>query len=189
MHATTEVPVACGRLPSRRLTEVSPIPSRSLRFSTIVGPGADLLTLNGTGQGPDFDIQGGSVALSGITIIAGNGELGGGLLNAGGTVSLNHVVVRGNRALAGGSLYNNGTATLNHVLFSGNHALVGGGLYNDSTATLTNVLIHGNRSRVGSSLFNTRRAIFHWRRALVDRPRQARNSIEPPARTSSITSN
>jgi hypothetical protein len=84
---------------------------------------------------------------------------------------------------------NNGTATLNRVLFSGNRALVGGGLSNDSTATLTNVLIHGNRSRVGSSLFNTRRAIFHWRRALVDRPRQARNSIEPPARTSSIISN
>ena len=148
--------------------------------TTIVGLGTNQLTLNGKGQGPVFDIQGGSVVLSRLTITGGNGKFGGGLLNEGGTVSLNRVVVRGNHALVGG-VANFGTISLNHVVIRGNHALVGGGLYNDGTATLTNVLIHGNHARVGSRLFNTRRAIVHWRRALVDRPRQARISIKPPA--------
>jgi hypothetical protein len=84
---------------------------------------------------------------------------------------------------------NFGTMSLTRVVIRGNHALVGGGLYNNGTATLTNVLIHGIRARVGSRLFNTRRAIIHWRRAPVDRPRQARISIEPHERTSWITSN
>jgi parallel beta-helix repeat protein len=155
---------AFGTTPQTIVLSGGPLVLTDPATTTIVGPGANLLMFNGTGQGPVFDIQGGSVALSGTTITGGNGKSGGGLLNAGGTVSLNRVVVRGNRALAGG------------------------GLYNDGAATLTNVLIPGNRARVGSGLFNTRRAIIHWRRALVDRTRQARISIEPPARTSWTTS-
>ena len=156
--------------------------------TTIVGPGARLLTFKGAGRGPVFDIRGGSLALSGMTITGGNGELGGGLLNAGGTVALDGVALRGNRALVGGGLYNDGTATLNRVVLSGNRALVGGGLYNDGTVTLTDAFIHGNRARLGSGLFKTRRAIFHWRPALVDRPGRVRISIEPHKRTSWITS-
>jgi hypothetical protein len=151
--------------------------------TTIVGLGANLLTFKGTGQGPVFDIEGGSSALSGMTITGGNGELGGGLLNAGGTVSLNRVVVRGNGAVIGGGLYNDGMATLNHVVIRGNRAKVGGGLYNDGTATSTNVLIHNNRAKVGSRLVNTRRAFFHWRQAPVDRPKHARISIGASVRT------
>jgi hypothetical protein len=141
--------------------------------TTIVGPGANRLTFKGTGQGPVFDIEGGSVALSGVTLTGGNGKLGGGLINEGGTVLLNHFVMRGNSAVIGGGLYNDGMATLNHVVIRGNRARVGGGLCNDGTATLTNVLIHGNRARVSSRLFNTRQAIFHWRQAPADRPKQA----------------
>jgi hypothetical protein len=77
---------------------------------------------------------------------------------------------------------------LNRVVLSGNRALVGGGLYNDGTVTVTDAFIHGNRARLGSGLFKTRRAIFHRRPALVDRPGRVRISIEPHKRTSWITS-
>jgi fibronectin-binding autotransporter adhesin len=181
-------PPVFGTTPRTIVLTGGPLVLTDPATTTIVGPGANLLTFKGAGQGPAFDIRGGSVALSGMTITGGNGRLGVGLLNAGGAVSLKGVLVRGNRALVGG-VANFGTMSLTRVVIRGNRAMVGGGLYNDGRATLTNVLIHENRARVGSGLFNTRRAIFHWRRALVDRPRQARISIEPPASTSSITSN
>ncbi len=181
-------PSVFGKTPRTIVLTGGPLVLTDPATTTIIGPGAKRLTINGAGRSRVFDVQGGSVALSGMTITGGNGKLGGGLLNAGGTVSLNRVVVRGNRALVGG-VANFGTMSLTRVVIRGNHALVGGGLYNDGTATLTNVLIHGNRARVGSRLFNTRRAIIHWRRAPVDRPRQARISIEPHERTSWITSN
>jgi hypothetical protein len=75
-----------------------------------------------------------------MTISGGNGDLGGGVRNAGGTLALDGVALCGNRAI------------------------VGGGLYNDGTTTLTRVVIRGNHALVGSGLFNTRRAILAWRR-------------------------
>jgi hypothetical protein len=176
-------PSVFGKTPRTIVLTGGPLVLTDPATTTIVGPGDNLLTFKGTGQGPVFDIEGGSVALSGVTIAGGNGKLGGGLLNEGGTVSLNHVVVRDNGAVIGGGLYNDGMVTLNHVVIRGNRAKLGGGLYNDGTATLTNVLIHGNRARVSSRLFNTRQAIIHWRRAPVDRPRQARISIDTSVRT------
>ncbi len=112
------------------------------------------------------EVQDGPAAISGLTVTGGTADVGGGLYNDG-TATLNHVLVSGNRATVGG-VANFGTMSLTQVVIRGNRALDGGGLYNDGTATLTNVLIHGDRDRVGSGLFNTRRAIFHWRRALVD---------------------
>jgi fibronectin-binding autotransporter adhesin len=182
-------PTVFGKTPRTIKLIGGPLVLTDKATTTIVGPGARLLTFKGAGRGPVFDIWGGSLALFGMTITGGNGELGGGLRNAGGTVALDGVALRGNRALIGGGLYNDGTATLNRVVLSGNRALVGGGLYNDGTVTLTDAFIHGNRARLGSGLFNTRRAIFHWRPALVDRPGRVRISIEPHKRTSWITSN
>ena len=108
---------------------------------TIIGPGANRLTLSGGGKSRVFDIEGGSLALEGLTITGGRAGRGGGILNQGGTLALDRVALRGNRAG------------------------VGGGLFNDGTAVLTDVVIAGNSARVGSGLFSTRRATLTWRRS------------------------
>ena len=72
-----------------------------------------------------FDIEGGSLALEGLTITGGRADRGGGMLNDGGTLALDHVVLRGNRARVGGGLYNNGAAALTDVVIRGNTARVG----------------------------------------------------------------
>ena len=68
--------------------------------TTIIGPGARSLTIRGGGRGPVFEVRGGSLALSGLTIRGGHARhaRGGGLRNDRGTVSLAHVAIRGNSA-------------------------------------------------------------------------------------------
>jgi len=107
---------------------------------TIVGPGARRLTIGGGGKSGVFDVEGGSLTLSGVTIANGNADLGGGLRNEGGRLVLTNVLIQGNRAIAGG------------------------GLYNDGRTTLSAVSIKGNRAHVGPGLFNTRGAKLLWRR-------------------------
>jgi hypothetical protein len=108
---------------------------------TIVGPGARRLTIGGAGKSQVFDVEGGSLALSGLRIANGNADLGGGLHNDGGRLMLTNVLIHGNRAI------------------------VGGGLYNDGRTTLRAVLIKGNRAHVGPGLFSTRGARLLWRRS------------------------
>jgi parallel beta-helix repeat protein len=108
--------------------------------TTIVGPGAKLLTIGGRGKSQAFDVEGGSLALSGVTIANGNADLGGGLRNEGGRLALTNVAIRGNRAI------------------------VGGGLFNDGRTSMSRVFIMGNRAHVGCGLFNTRAATLLWRR-------------------------
>jgi hypothetical protein len=108
---------------------------------TIIGPGANLLTLSGGGKSRVFDIEGGSLALQAMTITGGRAVRGGGILNDDGTLSLTDVIIRRNRAR------------------------VGGGLYNDGRTTLSGVVIEGNRAQVARELFNARGATLHWRRA------------------------
>jgi hypothetical protein len=107
--------------------------------TTIVGPGARRLTIQGDGKSRVFDIEGGSLALSGVTITGGNAGKGngGGILNDGGTLWLDNVLLRGNRARVGGGLYNDGTTTLTGVDLRGNTARMGSGLFNTRSATLS----------------------------------------------------
>jgi hypothetical protein len=109
--------------------------------TTIIGPGANLLTISGGGKSRIFDIEGGSVAISGLTITGGRANHGGGLLNDGGTLQMTDVTIRGNQAR------------------------LGGGLFNSGSAALSDVIMRGNTARDGADLFNTRRAVFSWRRS------------------------
>jgi parallel beta-helix repeat protein len=109
--------------------------------TTIIGPGARRLTLSGGGKSRVFEIEGGSLDLSGVTITGGKADRGGGVLNEGGRLALTDVVIQGNRAR------------------------MGGGLYNDGRTTLSRVLIEGNRAPVDPELFNTRAAKLLWRRS------------------------
>jgi parallel beta-helix repeat protein len=105
--------------------------------TTIKDPGARRLLIRGDGKGPIFDIEGGSLALDGVTISGGRSDRGGGIRNKGGRLVLTNVVIRGNRARVGGGLYNDGTALLSDVVFRGNQARIGSGLFSTRRATLT----------------------------------------------------
>jgi hypothetical protein len=105
--------------------------------TTIVGPGARRLSIGGGGKSGVFDVEGGSLSFSGVTIANGNADLGAGVRNEGGRLVLANVVIRGNRAIVGGGLFNDGHIAMNSVRFKGNRAHVGPGLFNTRTATLT----------------------------------------------------
>jgi hypothetical protein len=132
--------------------------------TTIVGPGARLLTLSGGGSSRVFDIEGGSLDLSGVTITGGKADRGGGALNEGGRLALTDVVIRGNRAR------------------------MGGGIFNDGHTTMSGVTIKGNRALIGGNVFNTTRATLHWRRTSPTHQARARVSIPSQERTSWVAS-
>ena len=102
--------------------------------TTIIGPGARLLTLKGNGRSRVFDVRGGSLALSGLTIAGGRD---GGIRNDDGMLSLTDVGIRGNLARGVAGLFSNGTAVLTDVVIAGNSARVGSGLFSTRSATLT----------------------------------------------------
>jgi hypothetical protein len=139
-------PAAFGKRPRSIKLIGGPLVLTDKATTTIAGPGARFLTIGGGRRSRVFDVQGGSLALRGVTISGGRAERGGGIRNDGGTLALDRVVLRGNGARVGGGLFNNGAAAL------------------------TDVVIRDNWARIGSGLFNTRRAIFQWRRAPVGRP-------------------
>ena len=115
--------------------------------TTLTGPGASLLTVNGSGGpgGAVFEVTKGAVAaLSGLTITGGvANDAGGGVFNDDGQLTMTNVVVRGNEAdssdgspVAGGlATWYGGTTTLSDCTISGNAVSNGGsgcsgGIYN-----------------------------------------------------------
>jgi predicted outer membrane repeat protein len=126
--------------------------------TTIIGPGAGLLTLSGGGTGGVFVVHGGSVAINGLTVSGGIADHGGGLQNDGGTVTLSGCTITGNSASDGGGLANDGgTLSLSDCTVSGNTARDwGGGLANDGgTVSLTGCVVIGNAAPVGGGVFST----------------------------------
>jgi hypothetical protein len=131
----------------------------------IQGPGASLLTVTSTGRGNYgasrlFEVDSGTVTLSGMTISNGDGErhyivdpafgtdyydgTGGGILNFG-TLTISGCALSGNTARVsgahsngGGALANFGTLTVSGCTLSNNSTTIdGGGIYNAFGATLT----------------------------------------------------
>lgn len=82
-------------------------------------------------------------------------NIGGGLYNDNGSVTLTNVTLATNQAIYGGGIYNSGTITLNDVTLDGNTATSGGGgIYNHTTATLMNSTMSANESGDGGGVFN-----------------------------------
>jgi CSLREA domain-containing protein len=124
---------------------------------------ADNLAINGAGVG-DTTINGGgidrvlhlfsgtTVEINDLTITNGSTTLwGGGIFNAGGTLTLNNSSVSNNSAggsgAGGGILNNSGTVTLNNSSVVGNTADYGGGIHNiwaSAMLTLNNSTVSGN---------------------------------------------
>ena len=127
------------------------------------------LTLTGAGSGETiiqaaassdeaasrvFNITGGDVAISSVTIRHGNADGEGGGINNAGTLTLTNSTVRDNTALAGGGIFNQGTLTLTNSTVSGNAAPGGGGIHNLGTLFLNRSTISDNTALAGGGIFN-----------------------------------
>ncbi len=141
---------------------------------TMTGPGAAGLTISGDGASRVFNIIGGIVNISRLTVSNGNASgnipnVGGGIFNAG-TLTLTNATISGNSAGLGGGIFNAGALTLTDVTVSGNSAALGGGILNGGiavagvqapiggagTSTLTDVTISGNSADLsGGGIFNS----------------------------------
>lgn len=114
---------------------------------TIIGAGSASTWISGNYSDRIFHIFWPvTVAISGVEIIQGNADLGGGILNYG-TLTLTDTAFSENNATnGGGGLYNASAATISNSTFNDNSADLGGGLYNTggATMTITNSTITGN---------------------------------------------
>jgi hypothetical protein len=120
------------------------------------GPGPDQLTLDlaGTRLSVIEIMSGHTVIVEGLTIRGGHSRLsGGGILNQGSTLTVNHCVVRSNSADAvGGGICNSfdGRLTLIHSTVSSNGATGdfaparGGGIANDGVMEIRNSTVSNN---------------------------------------------
>ncbi len=105
---------------------------------TISGsPGTPGITVSGNGASRVFNIGGGSVSLSRLTLSGGNGGGTGGAIYNSGALTLSYSTISGSSATNGAGIYNAGSATIDSCTFSGNSGGNGGALYNTINASLT----------------------------------------------------
>ncbi len=121
---------------------------------TITGPGASLLSISGNNTSRVVNIaEGATVAISGLTIIAGkDGVYGGaGIFNSG-TLTITNAVVSGNNSLHrnGAGLYNSGVLSITASTISGNTcSSAGAGIFSEGTLTIANCTISDNYAELG----------------------------------------
>jgi predicted outer membrane repeat protein len=138
--------------------------------ATILGPGANVLAVNGNAASRVFHISNAAtVVIAGLSITNGAvsgsfpGDVGGGIWNFRSTLTLSNCTINGN---SGGGIYSDGrqtgnsaTLTVNNCAISGNS--VHGGIWNDAdsggSATLSvnaTTLSNNTAPGVGGGIFN-----------------------------------
>jgi CSLREA domain-containing protein len=149
--------------------------------TTITGPGADQIAVDGAGNYLVFDVEGTGgpggtgFSMSGLTIQNGSGSPAGGIYAEQGTnVNLSNATVTGNQAsgaqvdkysfAAGGGITNRGQMTVANTTVSVNYSTAqgtpypiygGGGIDNLGNLTVTGSTVTGNASRMtGGGIFN-----------------------------------
>jgi hypothetical protein len=99
--------------------------------------------------------QGGTLTVVDSVIIGNRAEFAGaGIHNPSGSLTLRNSSVRGNvgaAASSGGGIYNGGTMSITACTVSGNFANGGGGIENDGALTITNSTVSGNMTDDGMS--------------------------------------
>jgi hypothetical protein len=125
---------------------------------TVIGPGANQLTIDAGGASRVLEIGGAAVSVSGLTLTGGNaspdvgGDGGGGVFNRG-NATLTGVAIQGNTAdHFGGGTSNSGTLTIADSTIRGNSAPSGGGVYNVGSLTIKNSTISGNLASAGGGV-------------------------------------
>ena len=146
---------------------------------TIIGPGADLLAIQGNGAGRFFNVNPASlpsvdVEIRGLGFYGGYNWEGGAILNQGnlsiadlmlssntagvfggaientGTLTIANTTISGNTAPVGGGIFNTGILKIADSTFARNTASLGGGIYCDGTVTITNTTIAQNTASYDS---------------------------------------
>jgi hypothetical protein len=118
----------------------------------ITGPGANNLSISGSGLYQVFDIQEGVTAtISGLTITDGLSVGSGGAIENDGTLTLTNCTVSNSTSSGdGGGIDNEGTLTVNASTVSGNSTENdAGGIENDGTLTLVNSTVADNSASSG----------------------------------------
>ena len=122
---------------------------------TIVGPGANVLTISGNNSHRVFEMSNATVNISGLAISHGAavGDYAGGIyVRAGCNLNLSNCTISGNYATApGGGILIESTAmgTLASCTISGNTGVDGGGLEVSGAVAMTNCTIYGNTANTG----------------------------------------
>jgi hypothetical protein len=134
-------------------TTISMIPDGQMSISkalTIVGPAARL-TINANKYGRVFNISGGAVSISGLTIINGTTFGTGGGINATSALTLDGLQISGCSAANGGAVSDAASpiTILNSTLSGSVASASGGGLYTSGNATVVirNSTISGNSAK------------------------------------------
>ena len=127
---------------------------------TIVGPGADVLTIDAQEQSGILSIgSGANVTISSLTLAHGlamsPADNGGAIVNNG-TLTLNECSLTGNTATNGGAIDNTGTLTLTNSTLSANKAYGNGGaIDNPGALSMTDCTVSGNLASVdGGGIYN-----------------------------------
>ena len=113
---------------------------------TLQGSGIDQTIIDGNGKDSCIKVQSGYVVtISGMTIRNGKGTNGGGIYNYG-TTTISDCLISGNNASElGGGIYNSsGELTLNNVQIISNVGGYGGGIYSKAKMTMAGGIIDNN---------------------------------------------
>jgi fibronectin-binding autotransporter adhesin len=126
----------------------------------IVGPGVNVLTVDGNNLGGVFSVAGGVTAsMTGLTITGGLATGSGGGIDNTGALTLTNIAVTGNAADTGAGVANEsgGTLTVSNSSFANNTATdSGGALSNSSNLLLSEVTFTGNSATTGAAIANLR---------------------------------
>ncbi|EKJ98666.1 protein containing Cadherin domain protein [Rhodopirellula baltica SH28] len=134
-----------------------------LKDVTIVGHGMNITIIDADDLSRIFDVHGGTLTLSDVTLQGGNasGDMGGAIRVEAPSAGLNlqRALLTSNTATEGGAIGNKGTIELTDVAIIGNGGVngyatnTGGGITNRGTATLNRVTLSGNAATVGGAIF------------------------------------
>lgn len=131
---------------------------------SITGPTAGV-EISGNATSRVFSVAtGADVTLTGLSILSGKADFGGGIYNLG-ILTVRNCLLSGNTGTTeGGAIHNgnnlgnaNATLTVTGSLFRGNRSIYGAGLYNQyaATATVTNCTFYNNvADEYGAGVFN-----------------------------------
>ncbi len=129
---------------------------------SIVGPGAQQLTISGNWISQILDIAlGATASVSGLTFAnASPGVfLDGGAIVNDGTLTVSSSNFASNAAADGGGIYSDGTLTVNNCTFDGNSVNPtfgnGGAIDNDGTLTVKSSTFDSNSACYGGGIYNT----------------------------------
>jgi CSLREA domain-containing protein len=121
------------------------------RNLTIIGPGAAMLTLQGSGS-RILEISSATANLSGLSFSSGGAfnAAGGAILNSA-TLTVSNCVFNNNIANGvslgyGGAIYNSGSLRVTNCTFGNNFGFQGGAIYNVGSVSLNNCSLNSNRA-------------------------------------------